>query len=119
MRKLLFIVAALVLSTTIAAAENRSCLPAEAKTALAYIEKTWGRVVVVSTFRKNAFIAGSGNPSYHASCRAVDFHPPRGSYRAVLRWLRTNWKGGLGTYSGRMRHFHIDNGPYVRFHHRI
>ena len=105
--------------TSSKAGSPQACLPREVKAALAHIERNWGRVTIVSTFRKNAFIAGSGNPSYHASCRAVDFHPRQGSYRAVLNYLRTNWRGGLGTYLGRMHHLHIDSGPYARFHKRV
>jgi hypothetical protein len=54
--------------------------------------------------------------SYHASCRAVDFNPPRGKYQQVASWLKANHRGGVGTYSCGMHHIHVDNGPAVRFH---
>ena len=92
------------------------CLPAILKQRLAQIRRKIGPVRVISTFRRGARIRGSGKPSYHASCRAVDFHPPRGKYSAVVRWLKANHRGGVGTYSCGMHHIHIDNGPRVRFH---
>jgi len=94
-----------------------SCLPVELKNTLKAIENRFGKVTVISTYRRNARIAGTRHASYHASCKAIDFHPARGSYGQVLAWLRLNHQGGLGTYSGRMQHLHIDNGPYIRFHH--
>ncbi len=95
------------------------CLPPSLKTMLTTIEKRFGKVKVLSTYRKGARIAGTNRPSRHASCRAVDFHPARGAYKAVLSYLRKHHDGGLGTYSGRMRHLHIDDGPRVRFHHCV
>lgn len=98
---------------------SRTCLPRSIKAKLAAIERNFGRVRIISSFRRGARIAGTGKRSYHASCRAVDFHPPRGRYRAVLSWLRRNHGGGLGTYSCGMHHIHIDSGPRVRFHHCV
>jgi hypothetical protein len=98
------------------AAPGSGCLPGVLKQRLAQIRKKFGQVKIVSTFRRGARIRGSGKPSFHASCRAVDFHPPRGKYAAVARWLKANHGGGVGTYSCRMNHIHIDNGPRVRFH---
>ncbi len=96
-----------------------SCLPGVLKTRLSQIRARFGRVRVISTFRRGARIAGSGRRSLHASCRAVDFHVPRGKYRAVVSWLKRNHFGGVGTYSCGMHHIHIDNGPRVRFHHCV
>ncbi len=93
-----------------------SCLPGSLKSKLAQIKSKFGAVRVISTYRRGARIAGSGRRSYHASCRAVDFYPPRGKYRAVARWLKANHSGGVGTYSCGMSHIHIDNGPRIRFH---
>ncbi len=107
------------LMTTPAYAAKSSCLPASIKNKLAQIRKKFGPVRIVSTHRPGARIAGSGKRSYHASCRAVDFHPPKGKYGAVARWLKANHKGGVGTYSCGMHHIHIDNGPRVRFHHCV
>jgi len=103
-------------STQPALAASSSCLPGVLKSRLAQIRKKFGKVRIVSTFRRGARIRGTGRPSFHASCRAVDFHPPRGKYRAVVRWLKANHSGGVGTYSCHMRHIHLDNGPRVRFH---
>ena len=96
------------------ATANEGCLPAVLRTRLAQVRKTFGSANVVSTFRKGARIRGSGKASYHASCRAVDFVPPRGKYSAVVRWLYANHEGGVGTYTC-MSHIHIDNGPSVRW----
>ena len=105
--------------TTTAQAAKTGCLPGILKTRLNQIRKKFGKVRIVSTHRPGARIAGSGKRSYHASCRAVDFHPPRGKYRAVVNWLKKVHKGGVGTYSCGMHHIHIDNGPRVRFHHCV
>ena len=92
------------------------CLPGTLKTRLAQIRARFGSVRVISTFRRGARVAGTGRSSFHASCRAVDFYPPRGKYRAVVAWLRRNHFGGIGTYSCAMHHIHIDNGPRRSFH---
>ncbi len=103
----------------IKASTRSGCLPGVLRKRLSQIRARFGRVRVISTYRRGARIAGSGRRSYHASCRAVDFHPPRGNYRAVAAWLRANHFGGVGTYSCGMHHIHIDNGPRVRFHHCV
>lgn len=101
---------------TPASAAATSCLPASLKAKLSQIRTKFGPVRIVSTHRKGARIAGSGKRSYHASCRAVDFHPPKGKYSQVVSWLKSTHSGGVGTYSCGMRHIHIDNGSKVRFH---
>lgn len=102
-----------------AASTSTGCLPGIIKSRLHQIRKKFGKVRVISSHRPGARIAGSGKRSYHASCRAVDFHPPRGKYRAVVNWLKKVHKGGVGTYSCGMHHIHLDNGPRVRFHHCV
>lgn len=92
------------------------CTPGTLRNALAQIEQRYGKPQIVSTYRKGALIAGTKHPSYHASCRAVDFHPPRGRYNETLSYLKTNFDGGIGTYSGRMHHLHIDDGSRKIFH---
>lgn len=94
---------------------SRGCLPGSVKSMLRQIESRFGRVRVISSFRKGARIAGSGRRSYHASCRAVDFYPPKGKKAAVIAYLKRNFNGGIGTYRCRMHHVHIDNGPRVRW----
>lgn len=103
-----------VIDTKPAAAAG--CLPAALKTKLSQIRSKFGPVRIVSAHRPGARIAGSGKRSYHASCRAVDFHAPKGKYSQVVAWLKANHSGGVGTYSCGMSHIHIDNGPRVRFH---
>ena len=95
---------------------STSCLPGNVKSALWQIQKKFGSIQVVSTHRPGARIAGSGRQSYHASCRAVDFKAPSGKHSAVVSWLKSNFSGGVGTYSCSMHHIHIDNGPQVRWH---
>lgn len=104
---------------TNAEAAGASCLPSAVKAKLAQIRAKFGPVSIVSADRPGARIAGSGKRSYHASCRAVDFNPPRGKYSQVVAWLKANHSGGVGTYSCGMHHIHIDNGPRVRFHHCV
>ncbi|MEL7544757.1 MAG: D-Ala-D-Ala carboxypeptidase family metallohydrolase [Pseudomonadota bacterium] len=98
------------------AAAPQSCLPGSLKATLSAMRKRFGAPIILSTHRPGATIRGTGRRSLHASCRAVDFHPPRGKYKAVLAWLKRNHNGGLGTYSGRHSHIHIDNGPRTRWH---
>lgn len=93
-----------------------SCLPKDLKNRLGQISSKFGKVEVISTYRRGATM-GNGRASFHASCRAVDFKPPRGKYGQVASWLKSNHGGGVGTYSCGMNHIHIDNGPKVRFHH--
>lgn len=117
---LLVLVGALIFAAAPAEAGGAStgtgCLPSALKSTLSQLRAKFGPLVVVSTNRPGARIAGSGNRSYHASCRAVDFHPPGAKKSAVLAWLRSNFGGGIGTYSCGMHHIHIDNGPKVRWH---
>ena len=61
------------------------------------------------THRRNA------QAQLSASCRAVGFHPPRGKYRAVVSYLKSNFNGGVSTYRCRMSHVHIDSRPRARW----
>ena len=115
----LFSVSTTTPASAASASTSGGCLPGSIKATLAAIRSKFGPVTIVSTFRRGARIAGSGHMSYHASCRAVDFHPPSGKYSAVLAYLQKTHSGGLGTYSCGMHHLHIDNGPKVRFHHCV
>jgi uncharacterized protein YcbK (DUF882 family) len=111
--------AALVMIATAALpaqSAQAGCMPSQLRSALSQIRSKFGPIRVISTHRPGARIRGSGRRSYHASCRAVDFHPPRGKYGAVLAWLKRNHRGGIGTYSCNMHHIHIDTGPRVRWH---
>lgn len=95
---------------------SMSCVPGELKRLINTISSKFGRVTVISTHRKGARIKGSGKRSLHASCRAVDFNPARGTYKQVLSYLKKNWRGGVGSYSGRHHHIHVDNGGRYRWH---
>ena len=97
-------------TTPSSAQTSTSCLPGSIQSTLNQIRAKFGPVRIVSPFRRGAVIAGPGRRSLHASCRAVDFHAPAGKRAAVIAWLRTNHKGGLGIYSCGMSHLHIDNG---------
>ena len=114
-----FAVAALFSLTSLpprAHAVTTGCLPPSLKSTLAKMRRKFGPIKIISSYRPGAVIAGSGRPSYHASCRAVDFHPPKGKYRAVVAWLKKHHRGGVGTYSCGMHHIHIDAGPKVKWH---
>ncbi len=111
--------AGLMASNSTANAAGSGCLPASVKAKLAQIRAKFGPISIISTHRPGARIAGSGKRSYHASCRAVDFHAPRGKYSQVVAYLKRTHSGGVGTYSCGMHHIHIDNGPRVRFHHCV
>ena len=112
----LVIVAATLTVTQTVYAASTGCLPASLKAKLSQIRSKFGPIRIASAHRPGARIAGTGKRSYHASCRAVDFYPPKGKYRQVVAWLKSNHSGGVGTYSCGMHHIHIDNGPRVRFH---
>jgi hypothetical protein len=109
-------VAAIPISSTGVEAAGTRCLPGALKSRLDQIRAQFGPVRIVSTYRRGARIAGSGKRSFHASCRAVDFVPPRGKYGQVANWLKQVHGGGVGTYSCGMHHIHLDNGPRIRFH---
>jgi len=95
---------------------SNSCLPGALRSKLSQINKQFGRVSVLSTYRRGARMP-NGRSSFHASCQAVDFRPPSGKYAQVAKWLKANHGGGVGTYSCGLNHIHIDSGPRVRFHH--
>ena len=113
---LLVSLAVSISATSSARAADKGCLPGVLKQRLSQIRQKFGALRVISTHRRGARIAGSGRRSLHASCRAVDFTPPRGKYAQVAAWLKRTHAGGVGTYSCGMHHIHIDNGPRVRFH---
>lgn len=92
------------------------CMPAEIRAVLDTVKSLFGVINIISAHRPGAKIKGTGKSSYHSSCRAVDFVPPKNKYNEVAAFLRANWKGGVGTYSCGHRHIHIDTGPTVRFH---
>jgi len=108
MKRLIFL--SLLALSSPAQAASTSCLPASVKAKLNYIERHFGRVTVISTYRKNARIAGSGKPSKHRNCKAVDFHV-NGNKAAAIRWL---WKqrGEVILYSGHFHHIHIAEGNW-------
>ena len=112
MKRLIFL--SLLALSSPAQAASTSCLPASIKAKLNYIERHFGRVTVISTYRKNARIAGSGKRSLHASCQAVDFHIARNKSAAV-RWLRSQPVEVI-TYGCGMHHVHVGVGSYKGHH---
>lgn len=92
---------------------SRSCLPASVKAELRKLEKKFGKVRIISTYRKNARVKKTGRRSKHASCRAVDFKIR--NKKAAWKYIRRTWKGGAGVYYGRLNHIHIDNGRRARW----
>lgn len=86
------------------------CVPFPLRSVLAEVEQKFGPVSVLSTHRPGAVVAGTGRPSLHRDCRAVDFRIS-GKRRPVIAFLRQDPRvQGLGIY--RDGHIHIDNGPY-------
>lgn len=92
------------------------CMPESIRAVLDTVKSLFGSIVIISAHRPGAKIAGTNKASYHSSCRAVDFIPPKNKYNEVAAFLKANWSGGVGTYSCNMRHIHIDTGSRVRFH---
>lgn len=115
MQRLLVLGMLYILSiSSVYAAPPTSCLPQSIKNQLNYINNNFGKVRIISTHRPGARTP-KGTRSYHASCRAVDFYVSK-NQSAAARYLKANWNGGVGTYSGRHNHIHIDNGPRYRWH---
>jgi len=84
-------------------------MPVSVANKLRVVESKFGKIRILSSCRPGATVRKTGRPSMHRYCRAVDFNPPRGKYRQVARYLKTTWGGGVGTYSGRFNHIHIDD----------
>jgi len=84
-------------------------MPASVANKLRSVESKFGKIRIISSCRPGATVIKTGRPSMHRYCRAVDFNPPRGKYSQVARYLKTTWGGGVGTYSGRFNHIHIDD----------
>lgn len=107
------IVAACLLATPASAAPPTKCLPSVVKQTLKEL-KRFGKVQIISTYRKGARIAGTGRRSKHASCKAVDFHL-RGNKAAAIRWLKKR-RLEVITYGCGMHHIHIATGSYKGHH---
>ncbi len=108
-------VAAFLLSQTLdARAASTNCLPASLKSRLSELNSKFGGLKVISTNRKGARIRGSRRRSKHSGCKAVDFKI-RNKW-AAYRWLSKNHHGGVGVYSGKCSHIHIDVGERARWH---
>ena len=84
-------------------------MPVSVANKLRVVESKFGKIRISSSCRPGATVRKTGRPSMHRYCRAGDFNPPRGKYRQVARYLKTTWGGGVGTYSGRFNHIHIDD----------
>ena len=123
-KSLLFLVVAIFTISTLLAttqssearvkfSRSTSCLPKVLKLRLKQIREKFGPIKIISTFRRGALMPGKRKLSRHAQCRAVDFMV-RDKW-AVYRWLKRNHIGGIGVYSGRCNHIHIDNGYNMRW----
>ena len=84
-------------------------MPVSVANKLRSVEAKFGKIRIISSCRPGATVRKTGRPSMHRYCRAIDFKPRRGTYRKVARYLKTTWSGGVGTYSGRFNHIHIDD----------
>lgn len=85
------------------------CVPQSLLNVISDIEQKYGPVVITSTHRPGAFVSGTGRPSLHRDCRAVDFRVFR-NRKAAVAFLRQDPRvQGLGLYGD--GHIHIDNGP--------
>ena len=109
MKRLIFL-SLLALSSPAQAGPPTKCLPASVKAKLAYIDKHFGHVIIISTYRKNARIAGSGKPSKHRFCGAADFHV-HGNKAAARKWLLKQ-PGEFIQYSGHFSHWHVADGNW-------
>lgn len=84
-------------------------MPHSVRNKLNEVQRKFGKIRILSTCRNGATVRKTGRPSMHRYCRAVDFKPPNGMYRRVANYLKKTWNGGVGTYSGRHNHIHIDD----------
>lgn len=105
-----FILIALLMAATPAiAAPSTKCLPPQIKRVLSHLEQ-FGRVEIVSAYRKGAVIAGTHKPSKHAACLAVDFHL-RGNRVGAARWLSKQPVEWI-RYTGQFHHWHVATGSW-------
>lgn len=84
-------------------------MPSSVALKLQEVQRKYGSIRIISSCRPGATVKNTGRPSMHSYCRAIDFKPPRGKYRTVANYLKRTWSGGVGTYSGRFNHIHIDD----------
>lgn len=97
-----------------AQAASSKCLPGSLRAAMAHISRNYGRILIISTYRRGAIIAGTRKRSKHARCQAVDFKV-KGNQRAAVRWLQSQPLEVI-TYGGAMHHIHIAVGSYKGYH---
>ena len=87
------------------------CLPKEVKYYLGEVQRRYGKVRIISTFRRGAIIAGTRKRSKHATCQAVDFTVAKNQAQAA-RWLKTIPNVEVLTYSAPFHHIHLARGTY-------
>ena len=92
---------------------STKCLPASIRVALVKVHAECG-IKIISTFRRDALIAGTETRSMHAFCRAADFESR--NYVCAYAVL-TDWPGKLSMDARRIGHVHIDDGKRARFTH--
>lgn len=89
------------------AGARMDCVPQSLQSVLSEVEQKFGAVTVLSTSRPGAVVAGTGRPSLHRQCRAVDFRVS-GRRKPVIAVLRQDPRVlGLGIYRGG----HMRQGP--------
>lgn len=83
-------------------------LPTPLKEALARVQSSCNGFTVISGFRKNARVRGSGRRSLHADWKAADFKVS--SYPCAYAALK-GFRGGISTDPGAVHHIHISWAP--------
>lgn len=83
-------------------------LPGPLLAAIAQVQRACPGFRVISTFRRNARVRGSGRRSLHAVGRAADI--AGGSYACAYAALK-GFAGGVSTDAGRVRHIHLSWSP--------
>jgi len=114
-------IASLIIVSAVSSADARTikkyryttsvdCLKYETRTVLRNMEHLFGKMIIVSTCRPGARIAGTRHMSKHAYGMAVDFKVPRGvDRRAVIRYLVNYDNVFVMTYRD-MGHVHFNTG---------
>lgn len=93
-----------------AASTSLGCLTQKTKSIVEQLKERFGSIVIVSTCRPGAKIAGTGRPSYHRWGMAVDFTPLEAKKKAVVNWLYDQ-KVLVMTYFNQPHiHFNIGQG---------
>lgn len=93
---------------------SASSLSLRAQALWGQIKRSFPDAVIVSARRCGATIAGTGQPSYHASGNAIDWKTR--SFAAGVAWSRKHAPGLTMTYPGGS-HIHSDVGRWKAYAH--